>query len=67
MQVAAQMAAEGYRVLGVGETKFEGNTYKKEQQEYVFTFLGFVAFYDPPKANIGHVLQQFYDAGINVK
>lgn len=67
MQVAAQMAAEGYRVLGVGETTFEGNNYKKEQQEYVFTFLGFVAFYDPPKANIAHVLQQFYDAGISVK
>jgi P-type Ca2+ transporter type 2C len=67
MQVAIQMSADGYRVLGVGETEFEGNNYKKEQQEYVFNFLGFVAFYDPPKANIAHVLQQFYNAGIKVK
>lgn len=67
MQVAIQMSADGYRVLGVGETAFEGNNYKKEQQEYVFNFLGFVAFYDPPKANIAHVLQQFYNAGIKVK
>jgi len=61
------MAANGYRVLGVAEAKFEGNDFKKEQEEYAFNFLGFVSFYDPPKANIAAVLDQFYDAGINVK
>src|SRR5690606_38811670 len=30
-------------------------------------FLGFVAFYDPPKKNIPDVLNAFYDAGIKVK
>ena len=64
---AQQMSASGYRVLGVGETPFSGNNFKKEQQDYTFTFLGFVAFYDPPKANIAAVLQQFYNAGIDVK
>ena len=64
---AKQMSEKGYRVLGVGETTFEGTQYKKEQQDYVFTFLGFVAFYDPPKANISEVLKQFYQAGIEVK
>lgn len=67
MEFAQQMAAEGYRVLGVGETIFEGTDFKKEQQEYLFNFLGFVSFYDPPKANIAAVLQQFYAAGIDVK
>jgi len=64
---AALMAQRGYRVLGVCETTFSGNDFKKEQQDYVFSFLGFVAFYDPPKANIREVLQQFYKAGIDVK
>jgi Ca2+-transporting ATPase len=64
---AKQMSEKGYRVLGVGETWFNGTEYKKEQQEYVFSFLGFVAFYDPPKANITEVLRQFYQAGIAVK
>ncbi|MBP6732660.1 MAG: cation-translocating P-type ATPase [Chitinophagales bacterium] len=67
LKVAAQLSAQGYRVLGVGETTFEGNDFKKEQQEYAFNFLGFVAFFDPPKANIGEVLKQFYQAGIAVK
>ena len=67
MDFAQKMSAKGYRVLGVGETAFEGNDFKKEQQEYVFNFLGFVSFYDPPKPNIGEVLHKFYGAGIDVK
>jgi Ca2+-transporting ATPase len=62
-----EMLNKGYRVLAVAETTFEGNNFKAEQQDYVFNFLGFVAFYDPPKANITSVLKQFYDAGIVVK
>ncbi len=67
MGFAEQMSKKGFRVLVVGEAVFEGNDFKKEQQEYTFKFLGFVAFYDPPKANIAAVLQQFYNAGIDVK
>ena len=67
MKYASQMAADGDRVLGVGETTFAGTDFRKEQQDYVFNFLGFVAFYDPPKENIKEVLNQFYQAGINVK
>ena len=67
MRVATEMSAKGYRVLGVGETTFEGHIFKKEQQEYVFNFLGLIAFYDPPKASIPEVLRQFYEAGIAVK
>jgi Ca2+-transporting ATPase len=64
---AEQLSAQGFRVLGVAETIFDGDDFKKEQQEYSFDFLGFVSFYDPPKANIKSVLNQFYDAGIDVK
>ncbi|MEO5685527.1 MAG: cation-translocating P-type ATPase [Chitinophagaceae bacterium] len=61
------MATDGYRVLGVGETKFEGHQFPAEQQAFKFVFTGIVAFYDPPKKNIQTVLENFYNAGISVK
>ncbi|HMS67173.1 MAG TPA: cation-translocating P-type ATPase, partial [Saprospiraceae bacterium] len=61
------LANEGYRVLGVGKSTFEGNDYPKLQQNLPFNFIGIVAFYDPPKKNIQKVLEDFYEAGIDVK
>jgi Ca2+-transporting ATPase len=61
------LANEGYRVLGVGFSDFDGNKYPSKQQELPFKFLGIVAFNDPPKKNINKVLNNFYDAGIKVK
>ncbi len=58
---------DGYRVLAVGEASFNGNNYPAIQQEFQFAFKGIVAFYDPPKENIGKVLDDFYSAGIKVK
>src|SRR5690606_11746520 len=60
-------AAEGYRVLGVGISNFEGTDWPKNQQDYRFEFKGLLAFYDPPKGNIEKVFQDFYNAGIAVK
>jgi Ca2+-transporting ATPase len=61
------MSKEGFRVLGVGISEFEGNEYPKTQQEFLFKFKGLVAFYDPPKENIKAVFDTFYNAGIQVK
>lgn len=58
---------EGYRVLCVADTIHSGTDFPKTQQEFTFNFKGVLAFYDPPKKNIGEVLQHFYDAGISVK
>ena len=66
-QRISQLAAEGYRVLGVGISHFEGELWPKKQQDLPFEFKGLVAFYDPPKDNIEKVFQDFYDAGIEVK
>jgi Ca2+-transporting ATPase len=63
----ASLAKEGYRVLGVGEAKFEGTAWPINQQDFGFEFKGLVAFYDPPKANIQKVFEEFYRAGIDVK
>lgn len=61
------LAAEGYRVLGVGISHFEGTAWPKKQQDFRFEFKGLLAFYDPPKGNIEKVFQDFYNAGIAVK
>ena len=61
------MSKQGFRVLGVGISEFEGNEYPKTQQEFPFKFKGLVAFYDPPKENIKTVFDTFYKAGIQVK
>lgn len=62
-----RLAGNGYRVLGVGEGSLQSKIYPAAQQEIPFVFKGLVAFYDPPKENIGQVLQSFYTAGIAVK
>ncbi len=61
------LAKDGFRILGVGEATFKGNAFPQEQQALEFEFKGMVAFYDPPKKNIQHVFEQFYNAGIAVK
>lgn len=66
-RVSNLFASEGYRVLGVGVTQFEGTDFHSTQQQYTFRFVGLVAFHDPPKKNIKTVLESFYQAGIGVK
>lgn len=61
------LAKDGYRVLGVAISNFEGDNYPEQQQSLPFQFKGLVAFYDPPKKNIQKVLKDFYTAGIQVK
>ncbi len=68
IQDAIEMiTTDGYRVLAVGEAVFSSTNFPAKQQEFQFTFKGIVAFYDPPKENIGKVLTDFYTAGIRVK
>lgn len=62
-----ELALKGYRVLGVAKTQYEGNSFPENQEDFAFTFLGLLAFYDPPKPNIDNVFKQFYHAGISVK
>jgi Ca2+-transporting ATPase len=62
-----QLAAEGFRILGVATAEYKNNDFPKEQQNFSFQFKGLIAFYDPPKENIQSVLKGFYQAGIGVK
>ncbi len=61
------MTTKGYRVLAVGIVDYKETEYPKTQQEFKLNFKGLVAFYDPPKANIQHVFETFYKAGIQIK
>lgn len=63
----SSLAKEGFRILGVGQAQSDEKPFPINQQDFKFKFIGLVAFYDPPKANIKEVLQNFYKAGINVK
>lgn len=67
LETITLLGKEGYRLLGIGMADFKGTNYPKRQQDFQFVFKGIVAFYDPPKENIGAVLQDFDTAGINVK
>ncbi|WP_081212232.1 cation-translocating P-type ATPase [Salegentibacter sediminis] len=67
LKVIDHLAKEGYRLLGVAETSFSGDNFPERQQDFKFRFKGLLGFYDPPKANIGKVFQDFYSAGIKVK
>jgi Ca2+-transporting ATPase len=61
------LSTAGSRVLGVAVSDHKSNEFPAQQQQLPFTFIGLVAFYDPPKANIPAVLNSFYDAGLEVK
>lgn len=62
-----ELSGKGYRVLGVVTSAFAGNHYPDNQEDLPFTFLGFVAFEDPPKKGIDEIFRQFYEAGIDLK
>ncbi|MBK9337855.1 MAG: cation-transporting P-type ATPase [Lewinellaceae bacterium] len=62
-----EMAAKGYRILGVATAEWPGNDFPDDPDKFPWQFEGLVALYDPPKPNIRQVFEQFYTAGIQVK
>lgn len=64
---AAAMSEKGYRVLGVGRVDESIATLPTSQHDIIFGFVGLIAFYDPPKENVEQTIEQFHDAGIQVK
>ncbi|GAB2515673.1 cation-translocating P-type ATPase [Spirosoma aerophilum] len=64
---ANELAEQGYRVLGVAASEWEGDTYPAEQDDFNWVFKGLVALENPPKPNAKHVIEQFGMAGIAVK
>lgn len=66
-QYIEDFGKQGYRVLGVARSFFNGTDFPEKQQNLPFDFLGLTVFYDPPKQGIREVFKKIYDAGIKVK
>jgi Ca2+-transporting ATPase len=62
-----EMAEKGYRILGVAVANTVLEPLPAEQEQLQFHFLGLLAFYDPPKEGMQQVLEQFQQAGIEIK
>lgn len=65
--IIQSLGQQGFRILGVARSDFEGTGFPEKQQSFKFDFLGLVVFYDPPKKGIQEVFRHIYDAGIKVK
>ncbi len=62
------LSGEGFRTLGVAYRPVEpGRTRYSADDEARMTFLGFVAFVDPPKVTAGESVRLIRSAGIDVK
>lgn len=64
---SANYARKGYRVLAVGKSSWENEIWPLSQEDFVFEFLGLIAFQDPPKERITETIKNFRQAGISVK
>ncbi|NNF34906.1 MAG: cation-translocating P-type ATPase [Saprospiraceae bacterium] len=65
--IAEDLSNEGYRILGVAHADLQNTNFPTDQREINFSFLGLIAFYDPPKDNISSVITAFKNAGIRTK
>jgi Ca2+-transporting ATPase len=61
------LAAQGYRVLGVASSAHTGISFPVHQDDFKWQFEGLLALYDPPKKNIPAVFKKLYDAKIDIK
>ncbi|HRH61034.1 MAG TPA: HAD-IC family P-type ATPase, partial [Chitinophagaceae bacterium] len=61
------LASKGYRVIGVASAAHAEKDFPAVQDNFNWQFEGLLALYDPPKKNIRSVIQQFYNAKIEVK
>jgi Ca2+-transporting ATPase len=66
-QYATEQAGKGYRVIGVASAIHKEKGFPETQNEFNWQFEGLLCLYDPPRHNIAQVIQQFYDAHIDIK
>lgn len=65
----SEMAARGYRVLGVASAAYPKipSPFPASQDDFDWTFEGLIALNDPPRKNVGQVLASWREAGIGIK
>lgn len=62
-----EFSRDGFRVLGIAKKEIEGKTDYTDDDEKDLTFLGFIAFLDPPKPTAGQAIEQLNSLGIKLK
>jgi Mg2+-importing ATPase len=61
------LSGQGFRTLGVAYRDRDLNSSMTKEDETGMTFLGFLAFFDPPKAGIVQAIGQLKGLGISLK
>ncbi|MCB0600936.1 MAG: cation-translocating P-type ATPase [Saprospiraceae bacterium] len=67
MSISKSFASLGFRVLGVGKGTWGQEKMPEKPEDMTFTFLGIIAFSDPPETHIPDVIKSFHEAGVEVK
>jgi Mg2+-importing ATPase len=61
------LSAEGFRVLAIASREVKSQPEYEPSSEAGLTFLGFVAFLDPPKESVKPTLEKIHEYGIQIK
>jgi Mg2+-importing ATPase len=62
-----QFSDNGYRTLGIAIKEMSNISTIKRSDEVNLTFIGFLTFYDPVKADAPQIIQELKDLGIQLK
>jgi len=62
-----EFASRGYRVIGIAIKEIETKDHYDLEDESNLTFLGYLAFMDPPKPSASEAIIRCRDLGINIK
>ncbi|MDO9052887.1 MAG: cation-translocating P-type ATPase [Gallionella sp.] len=66
-QIAAEMAGQGLRVLGVARAMLlPGESWPERQHDIEFSFVGLLGLQDPLRADVKEAIEQCHAAGIRV-
>ncbi|NHA02554.1 magnesium-translocating P-type ATPase [Mucilaginibacter sp. HC2] len=67
LQQYRQLSEAGFRTLGVAYKHTDLSTNFTKEDEQGMTFLGFITFFDPPKANVAAILNRMTELGVQLK
>ena len=68
MSHADQLNNDGMHVIAIAsKTEYPGVNVFSEKDESEMTFIGYVAFLDPPKPDVAEAIQELYAAGVDIK
>lgn len=67
MEIFEKLSKEGFRTLGIAYREMDSTPEISREQEKDMVFLGFLAFYDPPKPEVSAVIKELNHMGVTLK